>query len=229
MYKDIHDKIIKTAKTRSSIKGYFESHHIIPRYANGSNDPSNLVDLTYREHCIIHFLLWKIYNNPEDQCAYKLMTGISSDRKQEIGRIIGAKHLKSGHIQALGQKNKESGWMLQIQSFETQSKGGKRGGQIAKETGQINTIATEESRTQGGKTASNLAKEKGQVQKLAKYKGTYVLIMPDGKEFQHAFEAAEYMNLPTDKISTRCKQGNCGFSRRPKTELELVNRWKNIE
>jgi hypothetical protein len=219
MYKELHDLIIARAKDRF-LKDNFETHHIIPRYMNGTNDISNLVNLTYREHCAIHFLLWKIYGNLEDKCAFRLMYKIGGNRKNEISKMIGEKHVKSGHIQALGQKNKDSGWILQIRTKESMSKGGKRGGAIAKESGQINSIKTDESCFRGGKTAGNLAKEKGQIQSIAKYKGIYVLIMPDGTEFLHAFEAEKYMNLPSNTISQRCYANALGYTRRLKLPEE---------
>ena len=40
--------------------GYTESHHIIPRCMNGSNDLENLVDLSAREHFVCHLLLRKM-------------------------------------------------------------------------------------------------------------------------------------------------------------------------
>ena len=61
-YKMIHDSIIDRAKTRVLPKEvYTERHHIIPRCMGGSDDKSNLVDLTGREHFIVHKLLVEIY------------------------------------------------------------------------------------------------------------------------------------------------------------------------
>ncbi len=61
-YKQIHDSIIGRAKTRVLPKEvYTERHHIIPRCMGGSDDKSNLVDLTAKEHFIVHKLLVEIY------------------------------------------------------------------------------------------------------------------------------------------------------------------------
>ena len=57
-YKLWHDKIIAKAKNRT-LEGYKEVHHIIPKSCGGSNDKSNLVALTAKEHYIIHLLLIK--------------------------------------------------------------------------------------------------------------------------------------------------------------------------
>lgn len=59
-YQKIHDDIINRAKDRA-VDGYTESHHITPKCMGGSDDRTNLVDLTAREHFVIHQLLVKIY------------------------------------------------------------------------------------------------------------------------------------------------------------------------
>lgn len=59
-YKKIHDKIIERAKFRK-IDGYIEKHHIIPKCLGGNNSKNNIVELTAKEHYIIHYLLVKIY------------------------------------------------------------------------------------------------------------------------------------------------------------------------
>ena len=57
--------IIKNGKFVPLIKNqeYIERHHIIPRCLGGTDDESNLVDFTYREHYIAHYLLYKIEKN----------------------------------------------------------------------------------------------------------------------------------------------------------------------
>ena len=57
-YKQWHDNIIARGKKRKLI-GYKEVHHILPKSLGGSNDKSNLVELTAREHFIVHMLLCK--------------------------------------------------------------------------------------------------------------------------------------------------------------------------
>jgi hypothetical protein len=48
--------IIQKSKLRS-LDGYKEKHHIAPRSVGGSNDSTNLVTLTAKEHYIMHLLL----------------------------------------------------------------------------------------------------------------------------------------------------------------------------
>ena len=64
-----NDLIIK----RQAIEpcGYVEKHHIVPKSLGGSNDASNLVKLTAREHFIAHLLLSKMY--PEGSAQWVKM------------------------------------------------------------------------------------------------------------------------------------------------------------
>jgi hypothetical protein len=84
-YQRIHDVIIDRARNRMLL-GYYERHHVIPRCLGGTNDKENLVDLTAREHFIVHKLLCKIYPN-EDKLffAYRMMAVMknSKDNKRE--------------------------------------------------------------------------------------------------------------------------------------------------
>lgn len=59
-YTKIYNSIIDNALSRSYIEGYTEMHHIIPKSLGGSNDSSNLVRLTPREHFVCHWLLVKM-------------------------------------------------------------------------------------------------------------------------------------------------------------------------
>lgn len=67
-YNNIYNKLVERAKSRgldkSTVEGYHEIHHIVPRSLGGSDEESNLVMLTGREHYIGHMLLWKA--NPEN-------------------------------------------------------------------------------------------------------------------------------------------------------------------
>ena len=74
-YKFWHDNIINRAKNRK-LSGYKERHHIIPKCLNGSNDKSNLVNLTAKEHFVVHMLLCKFTNGDVRKkmlCAFNAM------------------------------------------------------------------------------------------------------------------------------------------------------------
>ena len=46
-------------------------HHIIPKHAGGSNDPSNLIELTPEEHAEAHKLLWEEHGRWQDYIAWQ--------------------------------------------------------------------------------------------------------------------------------------------------------------
>ena len=50
-------------------------HHIVPKYMGGSNDPSNLIELTIEEHAEAHKKLWEEHGNWQDLIAWKGLSG----------------------------------------------------------------------------------------------------------------------------------------------------------
>lgn len=60
-YQRWYDQLIERAFGRR-LDEYFERHHILPRSLGGGDENTNLVDLTYREHFLAHWLLAKIYD-----------------------------------------------------------------------------------------------------------------------------------------------------------------------
>ena len=63
--------IISKASKRTLVEEYTENHHIIPKSLGGSNDPSNLVKLTAREHFVCHMLLTKmVEGNAKQKMIY---------------------------------------------------------------------------------------------------------------------------------------------------------------
>ena len=50
-------------------------HHIIPKYMGGTDDPSNLVELTVEEHAEAHRLLYEQHGNWQDKIAWQALSG----------------------------------------------------------------------------------------------------------------------------------------------------------
>lgn len=68
-YQAIYEQLIQKAVNRERPEGYLERHHIKPKSLGGSNESSNIVPLTAREHFIAHLLLAKIYGGPDDNSS----------------------------------------------------------------------------------------------------------------------------------------------------------------
>jgi hypothetical protein len=54
-------------------------HHIIPKHAGGSDDPSNLIELTPLEHAEAHRLLYEQYGRWQDEVAWKGLSKIDEN------------------------------------------------------------------------------------------------------------------------------------------------------
>jgi hypothetical protein len=61
-YSKCYYNIISAARQRI-LSGYVERHHIVPKSLGGSNDASNIVALTAREHFICHLLLIRMVSD----------------------------------------------------------------------------------------------------------------------------------------------------------------------
>jgi hypothetical protein len=51
-------------------------HHIIPKHAGGTDDPSNLVELTIEQHAQAHKELYEKYGKIEDRLAWHGLAGL---------------------------------------------------------------------------------------------------------------------------------------------------------
>lgn len=60
-YSLAYQRLIANAKARACPNGYVEKHHILPKALGGSDDSSNLVALTAKEHFVAHMLLAKMH------------------------------------------------------------------------------------------------------------------------------------------------------------------------
>ena len=67
----------------------YHKHHIVPKHAGGSDDPSNLVFLCVEEHAEAHRKLFEEYGRWQDELAWKTLSGIIG--KEEAVRLAGVK------------------------------------------------------------------------------------------------------------------------------------------
>lgn len=98
-YHKIYNQIIENRRL-IPYKGYVERHHIIPKCIGGTDDRSNLVELSAREHFICHLLLTKMY--PENtHYHYKIVKAFMMMlvcRSQNQERFLTSKRYESLRI-----------------------------------------------------------------------------------------------------------------------------------
>ena len=87
-YEEIYSKIISRAKEANREKGvetYYEKHHIVPRCIGGSNEKSNMVLLTAKEHFLCHKILTYIYKESK-QLAFAFIAICNVRNKGQVHR-----------------------------------------------------------------------------------------------------------------------------------------------
>lgn len=126
-YNKVYNKLINKRKLDVITEGYCEKHHIVMKSMGGSNDKSNIVKLTAREHYIAHLLLHRIH-----QCsktAYALWRMQCRDEESNKGYIINSRMYEWARkefckymsremkIKARGKRNSQYGtmWICNIE------------------------------------------------------------------------------------------------------------------
>ena len=105
-YIKIYDDLINRAKNRITT-GYTETHHIIPKCINGTDDKLNLVILTPEEHYIAHLLLVKIYPNCYPLIHAAVMMTVKGKGHIRTNKLYG--WLRRKHALSISNSQKGSG------------------------------------------------------------------------------------------------------------------------
>lgn len=72
----IYQKFLEKYDNQSFLDGqYSERHHIIPKHSGGTNIKSNLIRLSIRQHCLAHFILFRMNGHLGDKLAYLMKSG----------------------------------------------------------------------------------------------------------------------------------------------------------
>jgi hypothetical protein len=110
-YQTIYDIIISNAQYRPKKKAIgYDLHHVIPKSCGGTNDKSNLVSLTYREHYICHMILVKLYEDTQHKhkMAHALwrlsLDGRNRARTYAYARL---KHIETLKARRIGSKQSQ--------------------------------------------------------------------------------------------------------------------------
>ena len=85
-------------------------HHIIPKHIGGSNNPSNIVKLTIKEHAEAHKKLYEKYGKWEDKVAWlSLSKQISCAEATRLAQSMANSGKKTGRrLQAALENGKSS-------------------------------------------------------------------------------------------------------------------------
>ena len=87
-------------------------HHIVPKHLGGTDELSNIIEVSITQHAMWHYASWCLHKKREDFIAWKGLSG--QYNKQEVirevqllgaskgGKTSGNKHRETGFIQNLG-------------------------------------------------------------------------------------------------------------------------------
>ena len=118
MFNRIYSNLCEGNRSRrEDYKKYsgLHEHHIVPKHMGGTYDDCNLTYLNVREHIIAHYLLWKIYKNPNDLRSMKMLgANLSPQHRRITGEFC--RDNKIGFFSIPVEERKE--WM--IRGIETQ-------------------------------------------------------------------------------------------------------------
>ena len=124
-YYNLVEKSRRENRKKTRTGTYYERHHIIPRSLKGSNDSSNLIFVTPKEHYICHLLLTKMVEGKNKQkMAYALWnmsncTGTGRENRHKLNARqysrIRDLYIKSAvgrknHTEEYKQYLREKGW-----------------------------------------------------------------------------------------------------------------------
>lgn len=103
-YQKIYDDIIHK-RINNPAQGYTETHHILPKSMGGSDEKSNLVVLSAREHFICHWLLYKIHKTQAMACAWNMMCNDNGNAMGMRYTSHAFKYAREAHAKALSVAN----------------------------------------------------------------------------------------------------------------------------
>ena len=118
-----YDILVSRAKNRN-LDVYTEKHHIIPKCIGGTDDLTNIVELTPEEHYVAHQLLIKMYpDNRKLIHAAVMMTVDNLTNRRRTNKLYGwlrKQHAKAISINQTGNLNSQAGrfWIYNISTGE---------------------------------------------------------------------------------------------------------------
>jgi hypothetical protein len=85
-------------------------HHIIPRHMGGTDDPSNLIELTPEEHAEAHRVLYEEHGHWQDRVAWIGLAGLAT-KAEHVAMLLSEAGRKGGKL-ASRERKPYSEWNL---------------------------------------------------------------------------------------------------------------------
>lgn len=114
-YRKHYNLLIEKARGAEKVEGeYYENHHILPRSLGGTDDKSNLVYLTARQHFLAHWLLFKMASNERELMKLGMAFGMMRRGNQcrQIANLTGKQYEAARKAMSVAQSIKMKGTTL---------------------------------------------------------------------------------------------------------------------
>ena len=85
-WQEIYKKFLEEKKT-TKLTEVTHQHHIIPRYEKGSNEETNLVRLSIKDHATAHWLRYKWLGKLQDKVAWLMLSGKTEEGELERKKL----------------------------------------------------------------------------------------------------------------------------------------------
>jgi hypothetical protein len=195
---------------------YYEVHHIQPKSEGGSNEVSNLANLTAREHFLAHWLLVRIEPTPARVFSFNMMCNLGPAQRlyqytPSSRAVAEAREQHSRHIQKIMKgkqvsektraliSEKKKGW-VPSKEWRKKKSDSLKGGKISEEQKQKISATSK-----GRKKPDGFGAKIAESNRKLKSKGTYVT--PEGI-FATAEAAAKANKCSPTTTWNRCKNSN---------------------
>ena len=120
-------------------------HHIIPRYMGGSNDISNIIEVSITQHAMWHFCNYQLFENWEDYLAYKALSGHIG--KEEANQYLIKKASEKG-VKVFQDKMRDEGFKVKFsEKIKSRYKDSDYRNKMAEHCRKIQSAAVEASKT----------------------------------------------------------------------------------
>jgi hypothetical protein len=114
-YARLYERFIESRREKeSSLTGYVEKHHVLPRSLGGRDEPSNIIRLTAEDHFFAHLLLAKAHGG-KMWYALVAMTLANDGRAvcngflRRARRVIAAARVKAAEVHSAAMKGRFCG------------------------------------------------------------------------------------------------------------------------
>lgn len=99
-YQRIYDEFIADRRIKeSSLIGYTEKHHVLPRSLGGDNSKENLIKLSAQDHYFAHELLAKIHKGKMSNALWMM----TNSKKYKASRLM-YQSIREQHVRAISPK-----------------------------------------------------------------------------------------------------------------------------